>query len=379
VTTLHGRVVLPDGVLSPGVVRVEGDRIAAIGAGSGEPACWIVPGLVDVHVHGGGGGSFPSGDEAGARRAAAYHLAHGTTSLLASLVTAAPGAMLRATSTLAGLCEDGTLAGIHLEGPFLAAARCGAHDPALLRAPDPGLLDRLLDAGRGHVRQVTLAPELPGALDLIARLRDRGVVAAVGHTDASYAEAAAGFAAGAGLATHLFNAMPPLHHRAPGPVAAALTAGATCEVIADGVHLDDATVAMLFATIGAGRIALVTDAMAAAGLGDGTYTLGPRTVEVSGGVARVGSGAIAGGTATMDAALRRVVAAGVSVVEATRAATLTPARALGLDAEVGALAVGARADLCVLDADLVPVAVMRRGRWVYGGAVVSGSAPPGPR
>jgi N-acetylglucosamine-6-phosphate deacetylase len=373
VTTLTGRVVLPDGLLSPGTVRVEGDRIAAIGAGSGEPACWVVPGLVDVHVHGGGGGSFPSGDEHEARRAAAYHLDHGTTSLVASLVTAAPEAMLRATGTLAGLCEEGILAGIHLEGPFLAAGRCGAHDPSLLRPPDPGLLGRLLDAGRGHVRQVTVAPELPGALELVALLRDRGVVAAVGHTDASHAQATAAFAAGAGLVTHLFNAMRPLHHRDPGPVAAAFAAGVTCEVIADGVHVDDAVVAMLFSTIGADRVALVTDAMAAAGLGDGTYVLGPRVVEVTGGVARLDTGALAGGTATLSGVLRRAVEAGVSVVDAIRAATLTPARALGLDTEVGALAVGARADLCVLDSDLVPVAVMRRGRWVSGGV------PPAPR
>jgi N-acetylglucosamine-6-phosphate deacetylase len=379
VTTLHGRVVLPDRVLSPGVVRIEGDRIVEVTAG-GDPATdhWIVPGLVDIHVHGGGGGCFDGGPDE-ARRAAAYHLHHGTTSAVASLVTAEPPDLLAQTAQLAALGADGTLAGIHLEGPFLAPARCGAHDPALLRAPDRVLLEQLLDAGRGHVRQVTLAPELPGAADLVAHLRTRGVVAAVGHTDGSYAEAAAAFAAGAGLATHLFNAMPPLHHRAPGPVAAALAApGVVCEAIADGVHLDDATVTMLFATIGADRIALVTDAMAAAGQPDGHYRLGRREVEVSGGVAQI-DGVLAGGTATLAAIVRRVVATGVSVVDATRAATLTPARAVGLDSEVGALTVGRRADLLVLDSGLEPVAVMRRGQWVRASAVVRGSWPPGPR
>jgi N-acetylglucosamine-6-phosphate deacetylase len=358
------------------VVCVDGDRITALGAGSGsgsgEPTCWIVPGLVDIHVHGGGGGSFTSGDPAGARRAAAHHLHHGTTTLVASLVTAPVDELLRATRTLADLADDGTVAGIHLEGPFLAAARCGAHDPALLRTPDPDLLGRLLDAGRGHVRQVTLAPELPGALDLVARLGARGVVAALGHTDASYAETVAGFARGARLATHLFNAMRPLHHRDPGPVAAVLaTPGVTAEVIADGVHLDDATVAMLFATIGADRIALVTDAMAAAGSPDGDHVLGGVRVTVRGGVARTGTGALAGGTATLSQVLRRAVAAGIPAADAVRAATLTPARALGLDTEVGALAVGKRADLCVLDDSLRVTAVMRRGRWVRG------SGPPG--
>jgi N-acetylglucosamine-6-phosphate deacetylase len=381
VLTLGGaRVVLPDRVLDPGVVRVDGDRIVAVEAGNAPPDAieltgyTLVPGLVDLHVHGGGGGSFPTGDPDQARTAAAYHLRHGTTSTVASLVTATPEDLRRATDVLAGLCDDGTLAGIHLEGPFLAAARCGAHDPALLLAPDLALLDRLLTAGRGHVRHVTVAPELTGAREAIAYLRTHGVVAAVGHTDASYAQTAAAYAAGATLVTHLFNAMRPLHHRAPGPIGATLADPAVvCEVIGDGVHLDDGTVAMLFATLGAERIALVTDAMAAAGRPDGAYTLGGLAVEVHGGTARTTSGAIAGGTATLAAVLRRAVRAGVPLVDAVRAATLTPARAVGLD-DRGAVTAGRRADLCVLDADLRPAAVLRAGRRVS-----SASWPRAPR
>jgi N-acetylglucosamine-6-phosphate deacetylase len=364
VTTVSAdHVVLPDRVLSPGAVRVEGDRILAVEPGdSPRVGHWLLPGLVDIHVHGGGGASFDGG-YAEARRAAEYHLAHGTTSAVASLVTAAPGDLLAQTATLAELCEDGTLAGIHLEGPFLSAARCGAHDAALLRAPDPDLLEALLAAGRGHVRQVTIAPELPGAVELIHRLAARGVTAALGHTDASYPETVEGLTAGARLATHLFNAMRPLHHRDPGPVAAVLgTPGVVAEVIGDGVHLADATVGMLFATLGPDRLALVTDAMAAAGAEDGAYTLGGRDVRVRDGVARIGD-VIAGGTATLARVLGRAVEHGVPVRDAVRAATLTPARAVGL-ADRGALEPGRRADLLVLDAGLRPAAVMRGGVWV---------------
>jgi N-acetylglucosamine-6-phosphate deacetylase len=368
ITVAAAHVVLPNRVLSPGTVRIEDDRIVDISSGGTPDGQWLVPGLVDIHVHGGGGASYSAADASEARRAAAYHLGHGTTSAVASLVTAVPDDMRVAAGILADLCDDGILAGIHLEGPFLSAARCGAHDPALLRDPDPGLLDTLLDAGRGHVRQVTVAPELPGATALLEHLRERGIRAAVGHTDASYTETALAFAAGATIATHVFNGMRPLHHRDPGPVAAALTCQKViCEVIADGLHLHDATVAMLFATVGAHRIALVTDAMAAAGHHDGTYVLGGQVVQVTSGVARTHTGALAGSTATMEEVLQRTVAAGIPVPQAVTAATLTPARAVGIDEEVGSLAVGKRADLLVLDEQLTTTAVLRKGQWVRRG------------
>lgn len=371
-TVLSGaRVVTPDGVVDAGWVSVAGETISAVGAGAAERGVpvhdlgggWLVPGFVDIHVHGGGGWTFTTGDAEEARRVLAFHRGRGTTTSVASLVSAPLPALHQALEGLAGLVDDGSLAGFHLEGPFLAAARCGAHDPACLRVPDQGELSGLLETGRGSVRQVTVAPELPEALDLIRLLVDSGVVAAVGHSDATYAQGRAAIEAGASLATHLFNAMRPIHHREPGLVTAALEdERVTVEVINDGVHVHEAVVRAVFAR--SGRVALVTDAMAAAGAGDGVFSLGSRPVRVIDGVAMLSDGSsIAGSTLTMDAAVRRAVrVAGVSVVDAVRAAATVPAAALGL-ADVGAIAAGRRADFVVLDDALEVRAVMRAGRW----------------
>jgi N-acetylglucosamine-6-phosphate deacetylase len=370
------RVVAPGGVLDPGWVRVEGERIAAFGPGSpaeaGEPAQelagrWLVPGFVDQHVHGGGGAAYTTGDPDEARAAAAAHLAHGTTTTMASLVTAPLEHLERAIRALAPLVRDGVLAGVHLEGPYLDPEHAGAHDPALLREPRAEELARLLAAGEGTVRMVTLAPERPGALELVRLTVEAGAVAAVGHTGATHEQARAAFDAGARVATHLFNAMPALHHRAPGPVAAALEdERVVVELIADGVHVHDRVAALAVRAAGPGRVALVTDAMAAAGGPDGRYALGGLEVEVDGGVARLaGKGTLAGSTLTMDAALRRAVhRLGMPLPEAVRAASATPAAVLGLAARAGALAPGRAADLVVLDPDLAVVGVMARGRWI---------------
>lgn len=375
---VSGRVVTPEAVLTHGYVEVTGERISWVGHEPGDEVNGgravefheghtIVPGLVDLHCHGGGGHTFTTGDADSARAAAAFHLGHGTTSMLGSLVSSPYAAMLAATRAFAPLVADGTLAGIHFEGPYLSRERCGAQNPAYLRDPDPAELRRLLDSGGGAVRMVTLAPERAGALAAVALLAGRGVVAAVGHTDASYEQTLAAVDAGATVATHLFNGMRPLHHRDPGPIAALLTApGVTCELVADGTHLHDGTLRLAHSVLGAGRAALVTDAMAAAGQPDGRYDLGGLPVEVSGGVARLPGGSIAGSTLTMDAALRRAVGAGIDLVEAVRMAATTPAAALGLSGTVGALVAGLRADLVVLDADLRVVRVMRAGRWVIG-------------
>lgn len=367
------RVIAGNRVLDPGWVRVSGDRIAEVGEGD-PPAtdavdlagAWLAPGFVDIHVHGGAGASYPSGDPGEARRVARLHLRHGTTTTLASLVTASPEQLLKAVAGLAELVADGTLAGLHLEGPFLAATRCGAHDPALLRPPDREELAGLLRAGNGSIRQVTVAPELPGGLDMIRQLTDAGVVAAAGHTDATYEQGRAAFDAGATVVTHLFNGMRPVHHREPGLATAALEDDrVTVELINDGCHLHHAVVRSAFAHVAAGRVALVTDAMAAAGAGDGEYELGGQRVLVTDGVARLAGGSsIAGSTLTMDEAVRRTVTeAGVSVVDAVTAASTTPARVLGLDG-VGVIAAGARADLVVLNDDLVVRRVLRGGGWV---------------
>ncbi|MDF2706232.1 MAG: N-acetylglucosamine-6-phosphate deacetylase, partial [Nonomuraea muscovyensis] len=306
-------------------------------------------------------------DHAGARAAIALHERHGTTTMVASLVTAALGDLEAATSSLADLCDDGLLAGLHFEGPYIARARCGAHDPALLREPSPREFERLVKAGRGHVRMLTIAPELPGALDTIRTAREQGVIAALGHSDATYEQTLAGIEAGGSVATHLFNAMPPLGHRAPGPVAALLEDDrVTVELINDGVHVHPAMLRLAVRAAGPGRTALITDAMAATGMGDGSYVLGTMRVNVTDGVARLAEGgSIAGSTLTMDVAVRRAVRdVGLSLPEAVRAASLTPARVLGLDGEIGSIGAGKAADLVVLSGDLEVAGVMRRGAWI---------------
>lgn len=390
-TVVRGRVVTTRGVLEDGVVVVTGERVTFVGpadeydggdnpsasdaAGGGLPLrsdAIVLPGLVDVHNHGGGGASFASADPDELRRAARAHLASGTTSVVASTVTDRPEQMLAAVTAAADAVETNTVAAIHVEGPFLAPGRCGAQDPRHLLAPDVGLARELVAAGRGHMHAMTVAPELPGADELIGLLLDAGVVPAVGHTEApadlvrrtlAHTRAALGRP---GLVTHLFNAMPPLHHRAPGPVAGALAAAAAgdarVELVADGAHLDDETVRMVFALLGPERVVLVTDAMAAAGMADGTYRLGPQSVRVEAGVARLGDAAdapLAGGTSRLLDVVRRCVGAGIDITDAVTAATRSPARALGLDGP--ALVPGARADLVVTDANLRPLRVLRRG------------------
>jgi N-acetylglucosamine-6-phosphate deacetylase len=274
--------------------------------------------------------------------------------------------MLSATKAFAPLVADGVLAGIHFEGPYLSELRCGAQNPAYLRDPSTVELAELIGTGGGAVRMVTIAPERPGALAAIELLVQHGVVAALGHTDASYEQTLAGVAAGGTVGTHLFNGMRPLHHRQPGPIVALLESpSVVCELIADGVHLHDGTLSFAASVTGPDRAALVTDAMAAAGMGDGDYDLGSLAVTVSGGVARLASdGAIAGSTLTMDAALRRAVTAGLSIVDASRMASGTPSAAIGLCDTVGALRPGLRADLVELSEDLQVVRVMRGGAWV---------------
>lgn len=367
-------VITQERHLSPGWVEIDGDSLLSVAAGR-PPACrgdvldlgdaTIAPGFVDVHVHGGGGASFDGGDRDSAATAARTHLEHGTTSIVASLVTDAVPAMCDSISGLATLVEEGTLAGIHLEGPWLSPLHPGAHAQQHLIAPNGEDIATLLKAGRGHVRMVTLAPELPGGLDAIRTLTEAGVVAAIGHTDATYDVARDALDQGATVGTHLFNAMRTLHHREPGPVAALLEhPDAVIELIADGTHLHPAAL-RLAAVAKPHQFMLVTDAMSAACMHDGDYVLGSLAVEVRGGVARLTEGgAIAGSTLTMAQAVQYAVGvAGLPLVDVVRAATATPAATLGLE-RVGALVAGNSADLVVLDASLGVQRVMRRGEWV---------------
>ncbi|SDY09452.1 N-acetylglucosamine 6-phosphate deacetylase [Micromonospora pattaloongensis] len=366
---IGGRVVTPRGVIEDGYVEVDGETIAAVGEGGPADRVpdghWLLPGFVDIHTHGGGGHTFTTGDADSARGAAAFHLAHGTTTLLASLVSSPFALMRRATAAFAPLVAEGVLAGLHYEGPYLSELRCGAQNPEHLRDASLDELTELIELGGGAVRMVTIAPERTGALPAIEFLVARGVVAAVGHTDATYDQTLAAVAAGASVGTHVFNGMRPPHHREPGPVFALLgAAGVVCELVADGIHLHPGTIAFAASVTGPDRAALITDAMAAAGMADGEYELGGQAVVVADGVARLArDGAIAGSTLTMDAALRQAVAAGVSLVDAARMAATTPARATGLGHRVGALVAGLRADVVHLDERLRVVRIMRAGRW----------------
>ncbi len=413
---LRGRVVTPHGVLEDGVVLVDGATIAWVGPAGATPGGpppapagpvpTLLPGLVDLHCHGGGGAGFPDAlDAADVRRAADEHLRHGTTSLVASLVTAPRDVLLARTALLADAADAGVLAGIHLEGPFLSPARCGAQNPGDMVPGDPDLVRAVAAAARGHLVTMTVAPEVPGVADgarpargdadpagpagddVVTALVAAGAVPSLGHTDASAEATEAGVARVLDLlattpgarsarptATHLFNGMRPLHHRDPGPVAACLAAAAAgrlvVELVADGTHLAPATVRTVLQLVGADAVALVTDAMAAAGMPDGDYRLGPLAVRVVDGVARtVGDdgtpGAIAGGVAHLLDVVRHVVAAGVPLADAVRAAATTPATVLGR-ADVGALVAGRRADLVLTTEALHPVAVARAGRWVAG-------------
>ncbi len=362
---ISGRVVRP-GAVVPGYVEVDGPTILDVTERGHPGDDIIVPGFVDLHCHGGGGHTFTQGDAVAARAAADFHLRHGTTTMLASLVSSPFALMRDATAAFRPLVADGTIAGIHFEGPYLAQARCGAQNPAFLRDPSPAELTSLIELGAGAVRMVTIAPELPGALDAVALLVAHGVVAALGHTDATYEQTLAGVVAGATVGTHLFNGMRPVHHREPGPVVALLGApNVVCELVADGVHLHDGMLTFATSTAGPDRAALITDAMAAAGMPDGEYELGGQAVVVADGVARLArDGAIAGSTLTMDAALRHAVDAGIPIADAVRMVATTPARAIGLGDRLGALQVGLRADLVVLDDELNVVRVMRGGSWV---------------
>jgi N-acetylglucosamine-6-phosphate deacetylase len=379
VTTLAGaRVVTPEGVLEPGWIRLAGDRIEAVGAGGPEGegsdlgGGWVLPGFVDIHVHGGGGASFTEGGSDDARRAALFHREHGSTRIVASLVTAPVDELAGRCSMLADLADEGVIDGIHLEGPFLSHARCGAQDPRYLIDPDVGVFLRLHAAARGHLKQITIAPELPGAADLIRAVVAVGVVAAAGHTDATAEVTDAAIGAGVTHATHLFNGMRPLDHRQPGPAGALLAREVTCEAISDGTHLHDITIELIARAAGAGNLVLITDAMAAAGMPDGGYHLGQQAVTVSGGVARLaegtpGAGSIAGSTATMAHVVHHAItSARLPVTEVAAAASTTPARIVGLAGVTGALRRGLAADLVLLNEDFTLRAVMSRGQWVTG-------------
>ncbi|MGA4849677.1 N-acetylglucosamine-6-phosphate deacetylase [Streptomyces sp. G5(2025)] len=371
------QVVLPTGTVPDGRVTVDGTRIAenAPADAQAQPHAdtldltghWVVPGFVDIHNHGGGGASFTSGTVGDVLKGVHTHRLHGTTTLVASTVTGEMDFLAERAGLLSELAEQGDIAGIHFEGPFISPCRKGAHSEDLLRHPDPADVRKLIDAARGRAKMLTLATELPGGLDSVRLLAEHGVIAAIGHTDATYEQTVEAIDAGATVATHLYNAMPGLGHRAPGPIAALLEdERITVELINDGTHLHPAALELAFHRAGADRVAFITDAMDAAGFGDGRYMLGPLEVEVKDSVARlVEGGSIAGSTLTLDRAFKRSVTVdGISVEDTVRALCANPARLLGMEDTVGSLEPGKDADLVVLDASFDLKGVMRKGEWV---------------
>lgn len=372
-TTLLYRALLTDerGETPDGWVLFDGDHIAAVGSGETPDAdervdldgARLVPGFVDIHGHGGGGHAY---DDGGGELLAALatHRAHGTTRSVISLVANPLAELRERLHEVAELAStDPLVLGTHLEGPFLAPGKRGAHHIDYLREPDAISVDELIGAARGTLRQITLAPELPGADDAIDRFVAAGAKVAIGHTEADFETAARAFDRGATLLTHAFNAMNGIHHRAPGPVVAALSdPRVTLEIVLDGHHVDERVVALALDEA-PGRVAFITDSMAAAGSADGDYRLGALNVSVRDGRALLsGTDTIAGSTLTLDSALRRAVdVVGLSWPDAVGAVTAVPARALGYDDRLGLLEVGFAADAVTLDPDGAVTAVWAAG------------------
>ncbi len=336
------------------------DEVALPAAGRGLVAC---AGFVDLQVNGFGGVDFATADVAGYQRAAAAMAATGVTTFLPTFISL-PWNQYEAAIDVARRARPVTpgMAGLHLEGPFLAAGRCGAHDPANLVAPTETRLESIIS--QDVVNWVTVAPEVPGGLEAVHTLAAAAKTVAIGHSDASAATAHAAFEAGATAVTHLFNAQSPLHHRAPGIPGVALDdERVLLTIIADGVHLAPELVRLVFA-VAPTRVALITDSIAVAGMGEGTMRLGERTVTVSAGAARLADGTLAGSAVTMDQAVRNAVDSGVAPELVLGAATAAPARALN-GAAVVDLSPGAQADVVVLDADFSLVRTLRAGRAIY--------------
>ncbi len=379
-----GRALTPHEEINDAAVVVEDGKIARIGrrdeievpSGAKEVLArdmTLIPGFVDIHIHGAGGHDVMSSTEEALTTVAKTVARHGTTSIVATTVTAPPDETRRCLEDIARFIASpanmdtpaasaAEIVGIHLEGPFISLTRRGVHPPGAIAKPSVALLDRYLEAAGGNVRILTLAPEIPGALELVEHGYARGIVVALGHTDATYEQAHTAIFRGARHAVHVFNAMRPFSHRETGVLGAVLTDDSvTAEIIADGVHVDDPAIRLLLAAKGPELVILVSDGTAATGMRDGSYRLGTFDVIVSGGVSRNREGKLAGSTLTLDRALQHMVRLGVPLIEAVRMATLIPARRVGIEKKKGVLAVGADADLVLLTPELKIADVYTRG------------------
>jgi N-acetylglucosamine-6-phosphate deacetylase len=378
------RILTPLEEITEGVILVEGSRITAIGhrdevrvppgaADYSAAGLTVVPGFVDVHIHGAGGHDVMEANARALDRITSTVARHGTTSLVATTVTAPIEDTCRSLQGIARYIRSrekaqenphlaAEILGMHLEGPFISKARRGVHPPGALQKPSTEILGKFLEASDGLVKILTTAPELPGAIPMIEFAVGAGLVVGMGHTDADYEQSRAAIQAGARHAVHTFNAMRPFSHRDPGVIGAILTdPDVTAEIIADGVHVAGPAIQVLLGAKGFGAVLLVSDGIAATGMPDGNYRLGNFEVTVKEGVCRNAEGKLAGSTLTLDRALRYIVALGVPLADAVRMATVLPARRLGLAGKKGILAVGADADLVALTPDLRIAGVMTRG------------------
>ncbi len=354
-----------------GSIETEGDRIVAVREHECCPTTQLLPGLVEIHFHGNSGADFSDGDYDGLVRMAAFHARHGVTSFAPASMTLPEETIAAAFRTAVRLraeqpAQCARIRGINMEGPFFNEKKKGAQAAEHLRLPDPAMLRRLAAEADGLLRIVCVAPELDGAIDFI-RAAAADYVVSVAHTAADYDAAAAGFDAGATHITHLFNAMPSLLHRDPGPIAAAAERPqVTAELICDGVHIHPAAVRAAFRLFGAERICLISDSMAACGMADGTYSLGGQKVTVRGNRATLDDGTIAGSVTPLYQCLLTALCFGIPAEDALRAATLNPARVLGVDHETGSIAVGKQADLLLTDPDFTLREVYIGGQPVLG-------------
>lgn len=371
-----GGSVFVDGAFEPASVEVEDGRIAAVGPSSGCSApeagdldatgCYVIPGFIDLHFHGCVGADLCDATAESLRAIARHEAACGVTAVCPATMTYPEerlGAIMDVAAAFSPSDDEAALVGVNMEGPFISPERIGAQNPAYVQRADAAMLRRLQERSGGLVKLVDVAPEEPGALDFIAEVADE-VRVSLAHTCTDYDTAKAAFEHGAQHMTHLYNAMPGLHHRKPGPIAAAWEApDATVELICDGVHIHPAMVRLTFGLFGSERICLISDSMRATGLADGTYDLGGQEVNVRGNVATLADGTIAGSVTDLAACVRHAVREmGVPLEDAVRAATLTPAQALGIDAEHGSIAPGKIADLVVLDPGLNVKHVILRGK-----------------